>query len=359
MNRIASYEDLKSRKLGSNIEIYSAKELAEYFIKQTSKTDNEIIDFIGFVYDIIRKYPNKGNSGIYQTIINSIKKFTGREKLGVNEISFKFLTDYGNYLASKHTDTAKKKGQIIKPMTASGINLYIRTFQALFNKARETYNDEEKNEILIPNNPFKKYKAPEIPETEKLALTLKQIKQIRDSDGLVNPRAILARDIFMLSFYLIGMNTADMYFVNEITNNRIGYNRTKTKSRRKDKAFISIAVEPEAMELIEKYKDHSGERLFKFHKMYSEARAFNKAVNIGLKEIAAKLNMNFNLKYYAARHSWATIARNDCGISKDDIHEALNHSDPAMKITDIYIKKDLSVIDRANRKVLDSLIALY
>jgi integrase len=60
------------------------------------------------------------------------------------------------------------------------------------------------------------------------------------------------------------------------------------------------------------------------------------------------------LSYYYARHSWATIARNDCEIDMQTINEALNHaSDANMKITDVYVKKDFTRIWEANRKVLD------
>lgn len=60
-----------------------------------------------------------------------------------------------------------------------------------------------------------------------------------------------------------------------------------------------------------------------------------------------------DLEFYAARHSWATIARNDADIDKYTVHTALNHVDEEMKTTDIYIKKSWDPIDRANRKVLD------
>jgi hypothetical protein len=50
--------------------------------------------------------------------------------------------------------------------------------------------------------------------------------------------------------------------------------------------------------------------------------------------------------------SWATIARNTAGISKDIIHEALNHSDPLMKVTDLYIDKDFVPVEKANQRVL-------
>jgi integrase len=56
---------------------------------------------------------------------------------------------------------------------------------------------------------------------------------------------------------------------------------------------------------------------------------------------------------YYARHSWATIAYNDCKISEDDISLSLGHKDPSKKVTDIYLNKSLKIIDKANRKVLD------
>jgi len=66
------------------------------------------------------------------------------------------------------------------------------------------------------------------------------------------------------------------------------------------------------------------------------------------------LELDVPLSTYYARHSWATIARNKCKISKTDIHECLNHvSENSMKVTDIYVEKDWSIIDEANRKVLD------
>lgn len=57
--------------------------------------------------------------------------------------------------------------------------------------------------------------------------------------------------------------------------------------------------------------------------------------------------------FYISRHSWATIARNDLSIDKETINEALNHADKHMAITDLYIKKDFSAINEANKKVLD------
>jgi hypothetical protein len=65
----------------------------------------------------------------------------------------------------------------------------------------------------------------------------------------------------------------------------------------------------------------------------------------------------FALIIHYARHSWATIARNKCRISKSDVDECLNHVITENRIADIYIEKDWSFIDDANRKVLDYVLS--
>ena len=87
-----------------------------------------------------------------------------------------------------------------------------------------------------------------------------------------------------------------------------------------------------------------------FYQYYADEKDFNKAINYGLKEICTILEID-DLEYYAARHSWATIALNKAGIDKYIVHAALNHIDDAMKVTDIYIERDFVNENKANTKV--------
>ncbi|MFR9264382.1 MAG: hypothetical protein ACLVL2_31220 [Bacteroides cellulosilyticus] len=60
-----------------------------------------------------------------------------------------------------------------------------------------------------------------------------------------------------------------------------------------------------------------------------------------------------DLEYYAARHSWATIALNKVGIDKYTVY--MLHSiiyDESMKVTDIYIERDFVNENKANAKVM-------
>lgn len=68
-----------------------------------------------------------------------------------------------------------------------------------------------------------------------------------------------------------------------------------------------------------------------------------------------ELDVPEHITFYAARHSWATIARSSAlKIDKYTVHEALNHVD-SMKITDRYIERDWTTVWDANAAVIGTL----
>lgn len=362
--RIAKFEDLKAKKLGHRIEMYSVKELAEYFKNETKPGTDSSINFIDFSRKHIAKLKAQGRTttanGI-NTTINSIVDFcNARDKVAITEITSKFLTQFEAYLRTERRMKRKNQfGKIVrtkqKGLSDVSIFDYMTNIRLLFNAAMAEFNDEDKDEIRIIHYPFRKYKLKRKPENEKRNITVEQLRTIRDisDEKLQLERTIFSRDMFLLSFYMVGMNFADLYEADKLRNGRVIYERKKTKGRRQDNAYISIKVEPEAMQLLEKYKDKTGQRVFDFHNKYTTSHIFSSNVNKGLKKVATACKIEELLSTYYARHTWATVARNKCNVSKDDVDLALNHVDQGLKMADAYIEKDWSRIDLANRSVLD------
>lgn len=361
-NLIADFEDIKVKKIGRKIEDYSAKELAEYFVKQTLARGGEI-DFVEFGRNHASTLKTN-YAHLLNATINALIDFTGKEAIMFDEITFRFLQ-----LFEAHLKTQRKvvrKNQFDKsievtqePVSDLTLRNYMSNIRTLFNAAMMQYNDEEKEDIVIKHYPFRKYKIKPLQETKKRNLSVEQIKAIyKLADEDLTERGVIARDVFIMSFMLVGTNMIDFYEMTAdcISTDRITYNRTKTADRRMDDAKISIKIEPEAKALIGKYRAKQGKKAFIFSERYATSSAFVANVNKGLRVIADRLGLDIPLSTYYARHSWATIARNDCRISKDDVHLALNHVDEKTKITDIYIARDWSIIDDANRKVINSLI---
>ena len=238
------------------------------------------------------------------------------------------------------------------------VSLYLGSIRHLFNEAKKKYNDYDKNIILIPHSPFEHIEVPKQEAKRKRALTAEVINQILMLPYICNANGKerncpfnLAKDCFILSFCLMGMNSVDLHSCDEIEENVITYYRSKTTGRRLDKAKMKVSILPILSSLIKKYKDFTDKKVFRFYQMYNTANNFNRAINAGLKEIGKLLKVD-DLEFYAARHSWATIALNKVGIDKYTVHSALNHVDEAMKVTDIYIERDFINENQANAKVI-------
>lgn len=200
----------------------------------------------------------------------------------------------------------------------NGRNIHFRNIRAVFNDAID-------NAITIAY-PFRKFKIT-AEETEKRSLSVEELRSQFSKEGYFN-------DLFKLSFFLIGINIADLCRLQEISNGRIKYKREKTGKR------YDIKVEPEALAIINKYKGKKN--LLDILDRYKSVHTFTIA-----------FNNHLPFTSYWARHSWATIA-NSIGIPVDVISRALGHSfTTGAKVTSTYINFDTSLVDRANRKVMD------
>lgn len=322
------------------------------------------IDFIEFARMFIEKTPNEGTKTVKTTGINSLCHFlnhkNGNEKLLIKDLTSRFLREYEawlrqeRYITVRQNKTAKQAYKTIKKpaLNDTGVHSYMGIIQSVFNAALLHFNDYEKGDIIISNDPFKVYTIPAVLEAKKRAVDVYIIRKIYNYSP-VNKRkrtTMFTRDIYILSFLLAGMNAVDMLNC-RMVNGRIEYERQKTKDRRKDNAFISVYIHPLALPIITKYRDPSGQHLFDLYKRYNNVRNLTKGIHRGMRSLCDELGIDY-IQFYSARHSFATIARNECNISKDDISLCLNHSS-GKTVTDTYIKQDFSRIDKVINKVVD------
>ncbi len=115
---------------------------------------------------------------------------------------------------------------------------------------------------------------------------------------------------------------------------------------------MSVNVPDQVRNIFEKYRDKSGKKVFEFYTHYSSADTMSYNINKALKFIGKKIGA-IDLEMYAARHTFASLARNECGFSIDKVAQALNNVESEHKVTDLYIKKDWSTIDQVQEKVLE------
>lgn len=303
------------------------------FLRQ--KRDKRGVSFTDFAHQWIARSEIKGIKN-YKTAVNALCLFMGRDNILCEEITTKTMKAFENTLKDR-------------PRAQS---LYPNSIKTMFNAAREYYNDEE-NDIIHIKHSLDKYKPVEQNIAEKRALdveTIRRIFALPYKNSTVDNRHDLALDCFRLSFCLMGMNSADLYNATEYDGTTIIYDRTKTKDRRRDNARMQVDITDHIRPIVEKYKGK--ERVFNFSERFATMGSFNRAINIGLKEVGKEIGIE-RLQFYAARHSMATIAVNEAGISKYLVNDMLCHTDQSLRITELYIKKDFRPINEANVKLLD------
>lgn len=226
-----------------------------------------------------------------------------------------------------------------------------------FRNIRAVFNDAIDNDITTAY-PFRKFMVRPVP-TVKRAYSVEKIRELFNYPVLPHEQKYL--DLFKLVFYLIGINIVDLCNLTEVVDGRIVYQRSKTSR------LYNIKVEPEAQEIIDRYR--GTKKLLNIADKFKDAHTFTSTVNRALKQIGTrehivkggKKQLIYHsafpgLSTYVARHTWATIAY-ELEIPNETIAAALGHSF-GNRTTAIYIDKDIRKVDEANRKVIDYVLGL-
>lgn len=221
-------------------------------------------------------------------------------------------------------------------------NIHLRNIRAVFNEA---IDDE-----ITTFYPFRRFKIRPV-ATAKRNLKVEELRQLFTYPCEAHAAKYL--DMFKLMFMLIGINSIDLAHLKEVKDGRVEFHRSKTNR------WYSIKVEPEAMEIIKRYRgqnwlvdilDHWRNHKDYTLKLNSVLKRIGEVKRVGLGGKKIYKPLFPNISTYWARHSWATIAAS-LDIPKDTIAHALGHGNNT--VTDIYIDFDQKKVDEANRRVLD------
>lgn len=306
------------------------EDFAEHFgLIKKRKVDNTGT-FVKHYEQFMESKTNRGTRGVYKHTLDRIRAFDKNvDNKMFEDIDLKWLTDFEAFCAK----TACKNAR----------NIHLRNIRAVFNNAID-YG-------ITTAYPFRRFKIrPEA--TRKRSMAVEELQRLFDYP--VEDYAEIYRDMFRLIFMLVGINSVDLHGLKSITRDgRIEYKRAKTGR------LYSIKVEPEAMEIINKYRGVKG--LLCIADRWSDSRNFRHQCNKALQKIGQverkgrggkkTITAEFEgVSTYWARHTWATIAAS-LDIPKDTIAAALGHGGDT--VTDIYIDFDQKKVDAANRRVLD------
>ena len=308
---------------------YTADEVVAAF--HARRTDASLQNFMQQCIAKLIRMGRTGTANGYKSTLNSFMRFRKGQDIMLNAIDSDVIQLYEAHL--RLTNVARNSS-----------SFYMRNLRTVYNMAIE-------QQLTPQRTPFA-HVYTGIDKTVKRALSISQIRQLKNADLTDNPAQALARDMFMFSFYTRGMALADM--ANLTTANlRNGY---LVYRRQKPRQELYVKWEPCMQEIVDRYPRQSP-FLLPLIKSEEDKRDQYKLtqqrVNHNLKKLSERLGLPHPLTMSMARHSWASIA-NSKDIALSVIGEGLGYN--SENATRIYLAQiDTSQVDRANKKILNEL----
>lgn len=272
-------------------------------------------------------------SETYTAALRSFSGFMNDKAVLFDQLNADLIAEYEAYL----------KGRGNSPNTVS---FYMRILKAVYNRAVEDGLTEQQY-------PFKSVYTG-VEKTMKRALSLNDIRRIKGVDLSLKPSLDYACDMFLFCFYTRGMSFIDMAYLRkkDLQNGTLSYRRRKTGQQ------LFIKWEKCMQDILDKYPINETEYLLPiitkqdedYRKQYANKLHH---VNYLLKKIGKQLDLPIPLTMYVGRHSWASIAKSR-NVPVSVISEGMGHD--SENTTQIYLASlDTTVVDKANKKILDLL----
>ena len=306
-------ETLKNMLLGT-------KERQRLLVPIFEEHNNKIKELLGIEYA-------PGTYERYQTSLKHTKDFLNWKysisDIDITKIDHAFITDYEFYLRSVRkcaNNTAVK---------------YIKNFNKIIKLCLA--ND------WLEKNPFANYKS-KVKEVELVYLSEGEIQSIINKD-FKTERLSLVRDIFLFSCFT-GLAYID---VKNLTKSHISIGIDGDKwiftHRQKTESASKIPVLPVTQMIIDKYADHpqaiNEEKLLPI--------LSNQKMNAYLKEIAAVCEIEKELTFHIARHTFATTVTLTNGVPIESVSKMLGHKNLRTtqhyaKVLDKKVSEDMKIL---------------
>lgn len=340
MRRIVSFMERLNKH---DIENWTVQDIVRFL--KSGDADVSFSDYARLHYDRMVERGQKRNARNYEMAYNHLERYAGTNQLMFSRMTSQFVNEWIRSLST--TKRAKE--------------MYPICIRQIFKAAMLEYNDYDNGIIRIRTNPWPKVKIPEADRAVKLAITPQDARKFfaapLPESKMSKPLPELGRDVAMMVLCLAGINTVDLYNLKKTDyyDGIIHYKRAKTKKFRADNAYIEMRVPSILLPLFEKYATGDDDPyLFSFHERYRNSDSLGSNANSGIKKICESIGITGDDRYcvYTFRHTWGTVAQNDCGATISEVAFAMNHAS-GHEVTRGYLKIDFSPAWRLNEKVVD------
>lgn len=333
-NLLNDYEERLERI--DSPEDYTCKELRD--LLKSMRTHSSRITFKQVSEQYQKELIEDGRGSYAGMLQNSLRlffEFTGGDVF-LFEISTITISEFERWL--------KRKG-----VSQTYISMTLSMTRTIVNRAIRMQL------VTYSVHPFTYWKRPADPERE-LDISVEDVRAIRDAQPRLKKQRI-ARDIFMLSYYLGGINLIDLLEIDFRGVSVLEYTRHKSRNMKLSDKRISFTLQPEAKELISKWMNRNTGRLdFGYKFSYKNFLAY---VTRSIKSLAKDIDIQDYRKvcYYTARKSFVQHGF-DLGISLEVLEYCIGQSVKNNRPIFNYLKIMRKHADVAFRQILDNLAGI-
>ena len=314
-------------------EDYTCKELRDLLKSMRPHSSTATFSQVSEQYQKELTEDGRGSyAGMLQNSLRLFRDFSGGDMF-LSEISTVTISEFERWL--KRKGLSQTYTSMTLSMTRTIINRAIRA-----------------QLVTYQLHPFAYWKRPADEERE-IDISVEELAAIRDAQPKLKKQRI-ARDLFMLSYYLGGINLIDLLNIDFRGVSVLEYVRHKSRNTKTSDKRISFTIQPEAKELIKKWMNRNTGKLdFGYKFSYKNFLQF---ITRSIKSLAKDLDIQNYKKvcYYTARKSFVQHGF-DLGISLEVLEYCIGQSVKNNRPIFNYLKIMRKHADVAIRQILDNL----
>lgn len=325
-----------------NPDQYTCGQLRKILQSMTTVTADTTFNTVAAQY--IAQLRQDGQTSYADMLERNVKHFTDFAfgDIFLSTITPQRILDFERYLRRR---TFIYNGEA-KHLSDTSINMYMSNVRTIINRAIKMQM------VRYDMHPFMLWHKKADPERE-LDISVDDLRKIRDYEP-PKYRTRVARDLFMLSYYLGGINLVDLLAYDFRKKTTMEYVRHKSRNTKQGDKRISLTIQPEALAIIQKYIDQKNGRLsFNIDLEYS---ILQNKINHHLKIIAKAVGIQDYQKvcWYTARKSFVQHGF-DLGITLEVLEYCIGQSVKRNRPIFNYLKIMRKHADDAIRTILDNL----
>lgn len=311
-----------------NTNSYTCSQIAEYlsnYREGTCPFTDIANEYIGGMI----KEGRKSTAQLYQKTTDYFLDSVGHDSM-LEGITPRTIKDFDLYLKQRNFSPATR-------------GTHMAHLKAIINYAIKY------RKVSYEAHPFEFYEKPDC-SVRELDISVDEVRLIRDAE-VTEKSLCMARDLFMLSYYLGGINLIDLMQINFKGKDTIEYIREKSKNTKKGDKKISFTIPDEAKPIIKKWMGKNGKLNFGYKLSYDN---FRKYVTKEIIRLAGRIGIEKHVVYYSARKSFVQHGF-ELGISLETLEYCIGQSMKANRPIFNYVKIMRKHADEAIRKILDNL----